>query len=568
MAAPNVLVILVDQLRAPTGYEGDALTAWVEDRCASRQRLRSQGVSLRRHYPMSAACAPSRASLLTGQYPSLHGVSQTDGVAKTPEAPDMFWLEADTVPTLGHWFRAAGYRTFYKGKWHVTHAHLDDEDGNHLLCVDDDGVPQPENIRRYLEADLLDDWGFSEWVGPETHGLERHSQGRVRDPFTADETIELLGRLEREGDTPWLTVCSFLNPHDVAYFGVLGALKSGHRYFGSDVPEVPQAPTRHEDLTTKPSCQQSMVDLWPRVAAPQPLVQHHLKYYYAMQAEVDRHICRVLDALAQSAAAENTIVVFSSDHGDLLGAHGGMHQKWHNAYEEALHVPFVVSGPGIAPGALDTPTSHADLIPTLLGLAGLEEEPLLEELRTSHREAHPLAGRDLSDAIRGAAATPAAEPVLFMTDDEISDGDHVATPPISPQAVSRRLRLYSTIAQPNHVETVVAEVDVDGAPHVVKFSRYHDNPQFWTTPGERDERLRGRRTHVVTEPEPDEYELYDLTTDPFEERNLAHPAHADDRTRALQAHMLGVLHAELERKRLTPAGGGAPGYRPPAEAPA
>ena len=84
----------------------------------------------------------------------------------------------------------------------------------------------------------------------------------------------------------------------------------------------------------------------------------------------------MLDALEASSAYENTIVVFTSDHGDLQGAHDGMHEKWHVAYEEALHVPFVVSSP-LLPGAareLDVPTSHADLIPTLLGLAGIDQD--------------------------------------------------------------------------------------------------------------------------------------------------------------------------------------------------
>jgi hypothetical protein len=96
---------------------------------------------------------------------------------------------------------------------------------------------------------------------------------------------------------------------------------------------------------------------------------------------------------------------------------------------------------------------------------------------------------------------------------------------------------------------------------LVKFSRYYDNPQFWTAPCERDERLQGRRTVTVTEPEPDEYELYDLTLDPFEERNLGHP---DDHTRALQSTMLALLTEQLAAKRLTPSAGEVPGYRPPA----
>ena len=118
--------------------------------------------------------------------------------------------------------------------------------------------------------------------------------------------------------------------------------------------------------------------------------------------------------------------------------------------------------------------------------------------------------------------------------------------------------------QPNHLQTVIAEVPVDGEQHVIKFSRYYDNPQFWTVPGERDERLHGRKTTTVSEPEPDEYELYDLTLDPTEERNLAHPSHADERSRALQQTMLALLIEQLAAKRLTPTAGERPGYRPPA----
>ena len=134
------------------------------------------------------------------------------------------------------------------------------------------------------------------------------------------------------------------------------------------------------------------------------------------------------------------------------------------------------------------------------------------------------------------------------------------------QRVARATRTYATIEQPNHIETVIAEVDVDGEQHLVKFSRYHDNEQFWTVPGERDERLRGRKTITVTEPEPDEYELYDLTLDPLEERNLAHPTYADDRSRALQQTMLALLAEQVAAKRLTPSAGETPGYRPPVTA--
>lgn len=173
------------------------------------------------------------------------------------------------------------------------------------------------------------------------------------------------------------------------------------------------------------------------------------------------------------------------------------------------------------PRELEIPTNHADLIPTLLGLTGIDRDEALAKLEVDHVDARPLVGRDLSDAIRAAAPAAPSEPVLFTTDDEISEG---SMPPKSPvQRVARLARVFSTVTQPNHLQTVIAEVPVDGEQHLIKFSRYYDNPQFWTVPGERDERLHRRKTTTVTEPEPDEFELYDLTLDPTEERNLAHP---------------------------------------------
>src|SRR4051795_3246940 len=562
---PNVLLILTDQLHYPPPYESDELAGFRREHLAGVERLRQAGVSFRHHYPASRGCARSRASLFTGQYPSLHGVTQTDGIAKSADGDDMFWLAPDSVPTLGDWFRAGGYRTYYKGKWHVSHPYLDADDGDGaLLSIQEDGTRIGANIQTYLDADLLDEYGFSEWVGPDPHGLGKHNTGLLKDPFTADETIALLERLDTEaGDAPWLTVCSFLNPHDDSLFGVI-ALTQGLRYHPSQVPHADQAPTHEEDLSSKPSCQQSYVDNWRTILAPQPWNETHLKFYYQMQAEVGRQITRVLDALRDTEAYENTIVTFMSDHGDMQGAHGGMHEKWHVAYEEAIHVPFIVSSPLLPGGAreLDIPPSHADLIPTLLGLTGIDVDDALARLRSDHDDVRPLVGRDLSEAIRAAEPAAPSEPVLFTTDDEISEGSERSASPSHRFAV--RVHRYSTVKQPNHLQTVVAEVDVDGERHLLKFSRYYDNAQFWTVPGERDERVHGRKTLTVTEPEADEYELYDLTLDPIEEHNLAHPSHADVRSRELQSGMHGLLIAELDAKRLTPSAGEKPGYRPPA----
>lgn len=566
---PNILLILTDQLRYPPEYETEEIRRFRREELVGETSLRADGVEFERHYTMSTACAPSRTSLLTGHYPSWHGVTQTDGLAKSADGDEMTWLEPDTVPTLGDWFRAGGYRTFYKGKWHVSHAVLEAEDGSgELQSIDGRSTPIDEHVARYLEAELLDEYGFSEWVGPEPHGLGRENTGTIRDPFTADETIELLERFDKEPEgedrQPWLTVCSFLNPHDIALFGVV-ALAQGLRYDNASVPSIPKPPTADEDLSTKPACHASYNEVWGRMFAPQPFIETHRKFYYQMQRESDAQMRRVLDALRASRDHEDTIIVFSSDHGDLLGAHDGMHQKWHNAYDETIRVPFIVAGERVPGGSrsVSTPTSHADLLPTLLGLAGIEHDATLAQVARTHRAAHPLVGRDLSPVILDPDAGHPSHPVLFTTDDEISEGSDTPGSPF--QRVSRAIRRYDTVVQPNHVQTVIAELDIDGELHVVKYSRYHDDPSFWTEPGVRDERLerKGRRVEVTT-PSDDEYELYDLTVDPNEARNLAHASHADDTSRDLAARMHELLLAELARKRLTPDDAAVPGYRPPA----
>ena len=91
------------------------------------------------------------------------------------------------------------------------------------------------------------------------------------------------------------------------------------------------------------------------------------------------------------------MLVFSADHGDLLGAHGGLHQKWYQLYDEAVRVPFTVARVGAQPTAAAvvdrTPTSHIDLLPTLLGIAGLDETEVADTLRSTHTEVHPLPAR-------------------------------------------------------------------------------------------------------------------------------------------------------------------------------
>lgn len=159
----------------------------------------------------------------------------------------------------------------------------------------------------------------------------------------------------------------------------------------------------------------------------------------------------VLDALAAEPANQrDTIVLFLSDHGALLGSHGGMFQKWYTAYEEAIRVPFVVHSPTLFNTAvnLDIMTSHADILPTMLGLAGLDADAICEELSRTHNEAQPLVGRDLSGVIFGEVdPSTISDPVYFMTDDDVGRGSNQNNWMGMP---------YQSVVQPNNLETVIA----------------------------------------------------------------------------------------------------------------
>jgi arylsulfatase A-like enzyme len=157
-----------------------------------------------------------------------------------------------------------------------------------------------------------------------------------------------------------------------------------------------------------------------------------LQYYAYMISMVDRHILNVLEALESSGLRERTIVVFLSDHGELGAAHSMMIEKWHTAYQETVAVPVLFShptlNPNVAPVAVSAQTSHIDILPTLLGLAGAttsEREAARASLSMTHQAA-PLPGADLSGILE--AGGPVVGPdgrerksVLFVTDDMITE---------------------------------------------------------------------------------------------------------------------------------------------------
>ena len=262
---------------------------------------------------------------------------------------------------------------------------------------------------------------------------------------------------------------------------------------------------------------------------------------------------KVFEALTRSSFYDNTIVIFTSDHGDLLGAHGDLHQKWYSAYEEFLHVPFLIHNRHLFRQSqnLHALTSHVDLIPTMLGLANVNITDLQSRMQNRFSDARPFVGRNLAPQILGHSPSAIVDtPVYFMTDDDVTRGQHQTNPLGQP---------YSSVVQPNHIETVLTYLQRKGRKELWKFSRYFDNPQFWSEPGVQDVTLQPVEgstgeftTRVKTEPVPEEFELYNLTEDPLETYNLAHPTLATQQSRSIQQWMNRLLAEQRSQKRLTP----------------
>ena len=538
-ARPDVVILMTDQERAAPPYEPPEVSAWRQSLGAAW--FTDHGVSFGRHYTGSLACVPSRPTLFTGQYPDVHGVTQTNGLGKMADDSRMRWLRPGEVPTLGHWFRAGGYDTHYQGKWHMSHADLAGAAGAPLATNDDEGQIDGDAVQAYLDADPLDEFGFSGWIGPEPHGAALANSGLVRDPLFADRVVAWLEdryARRRAGEAaalrPFLLVASFVNPHDIVFAPVwLGPawLRRGRGEIpltAADPPPIPPSPTDDEDLSTKPAAQIAYRASYPTTYGLAPAIErvyrnHAAEYrslYYRLHAEVDGPLDRVRRAVTEGGSSD-AVLVRTSDHGELLGAHGGLHQKWFNLYDEATRVPFVIARVGskaTAGRAVDAPTSHVDLVPTLLSAAGIDAASAADELRASHTEVHPLPGRDLMGVVDGDAEPDRDRAVYLMTRDNMPEGDSGAS------GMARRMGRTPPplrIQVPAHVganfESLVGRVDGD---HLWKIVRTFDDPATWTEPGVRHLAADGPAGEVYrTEPLPDQWELYDLDADPIEAHN-------------------------------------------------
>ncbi len=345
-ARPNVIWVFGDQHRAQaTGYNQDpnAFTPNLDN-------LAAAGVNFDRAVSGFPLCCPYRGSLLTGRYP--HKV-----------VPGHEHRLPEGQPTIAHAFQQAGYHTAYFGKWHLDGFH--ERNGRAAMHI----VP-PE--RR---------GGFAQWTGYENnnsqwdcwvHGGEGESAFHHRLPgFETDELMNLFLRfLEEQAQQatgadhqPFFAALSVQPPHDP----YMAPEQARRRYHAGEIRLRPNVP----DVR--------------RVAER---ARRELAGYYAMIENLDWNVGRLMETLRRTGLLDHTHVIFFSDHGDMHGSHGQFRKT--GPYEEAIRVPFLISGErsfydGRSTGTVHAPLNHVDVAPTTLGLCGIDKPAWMEGTDYSHR---------------------------------------------------------------------------------------------------------------------------------------------------------------------------------------
>lgn len=373
---PNILLILTDEQHLQTlGCYGNDLI-----QTPNVDALAREGMRFDHAFCCASICSPSRAALFTGLLPHRFG-----------HVANNLTIPAGT-PNLASLLSRQGYRLGYSGKWHIDK--LTVPTSHHFEGKDFPGYGYPDWMYRseidpaamqrkknYYYEYLMEN-------GYEVPKLERAQ--RVFDPhrgivfhgcqtgpvessstwFVADEAVRhirgMSARRERDG-LPWFTWVNFWGPHNPCYVP--------EPYFSMyDPGAIPQPPSFEETFAGKPTVQLRSCKYWGMHGAPWSLWQEHLARYWGYCSFIDDQVGRMLSALEAAGQRENTIVMFGSDHGDMMGRHQLM-DKGPYMYDDTYRVPLVVAGPGIQHGTCREFVYLHDLFPTILEMGGSTDLP-------------------------------------------------------------------------------------------------------------------------------------------------------------------------------------------------
>ncbi|MCV3766430.1 choline-sulfatase [Rhizobium sp. TRM95796] len=353
---PNILIIMVDQLNGTFFPDGpaDFLHA------PNLKALAARSARFVNNYTSSPLCAPARASFMAGQLPRRTRVY--DNAAEY----------VSSIPTFAHHLRRAGYYTCLSGKMHFV------------------GPDQLHGFEERLTTDIYPaDFG---WTPDYRKPGERidwwyHNLGSVTGAGVAEITNQMeyddevaffanqkIYQLARENDDadrrPWCITASFTHPHDP----YVARRKFWDLYEDCAhlTPEVAPIPFDEQDPHSQRimmSCDYTNFDL------TEDNVRRSRRAYFANISYLDEKVGELIDTLTRTRQLDDTMILFCSDHGDMLGERGLWFKM--NFFEGSARVPLMIAGPGVSPGRHDAPVSNLDVTPTIADLAGLSIDEIL-----------------------------------------------------------------------------------------------------------------------------------------------------------------------------------------------
>ena len=378
---PNIVIFFPDQVPAHelSAFGGQNIAT------PNMDRVVAEGVSFTNGLSTCPLCAPYRGMLLSGLYPTHNGML-------------INWLESNPGdPSLARTLSAAGYSTAYVGKWHLNAGKMK-RDGLFMsqqvrqleAAGDYSHRPEVENdyVRQHPEPEFVPAGparrGFQHWAAFNFHTEYRHA-------FFYRDTPERLFMPTYEPDSEVAMAIEFMRRSS----------STGEPFFVVISPHPPHQPWTAQSVPDEwvTRVRRALI-LRPNVPTDGPLGAGDPRYYYAMLGAVDAAFGKLLFFLDSAGLAKDTLVILTSDHGEMMGSHG----KWEkmSPYEEALRVPLIFRWPGQLPAGvksdvLFTPMDHH---PTVAALANAEAPAGMD-------------GRDLSAAVRGSSTAAAREAALI-----------------------------------------------------------------------------------------------------------------------------------------------------------
>jgi len=388
---PNLLFIMTDQQR----FDALSLAGNKILNTPNLDRLAKQGAWFRNAYTECAVCAPTRASMLTGRTVENHQILTNEVSASTKETGRM------AMPTYDELLSKNGYRCEYYGKWHSPEFHAEVYQNPELKAKNGKSVFAPGGLtalymdylninfpkeslqpgelydtftaRPYLMNPLDKRYGMTEeevlklnkkYSQPDLHGELKTPAEHSFTAFQAKQTIEAL---ERNKNNTFSITCSFHFPHAP----MLPVKPYSQMY---PVKEMPVPASITDPMQNSPYRSQNGRLEHAEYADPEK-IKYMIADYYGLVKEIDDWVGKILEKLAALGLEENTLVIFTSDHGDMLGAHG-MREK-NVFYEESAHIPLMIRFPGhIKPSTtVDGYVSNIDLFATINDYLQLPEYP-------------------------------------------------------------------------------------------------------------------------------------------------------------------------------------------------